>query len=257
MKLLTVKDLTFAYPRQEPVFKKINFEVKAGEILSLLGPNGAGKSTLLKCLLGLNKYRGEITLNGKKLSQLSRKEIAKKIAFVPQTYQVNSEISVLAYLLTGRTPYLNLFQSPKQSDYQEVKKLLADFKLENLANKAITNLSGGQLQLITILKALVQKPELLILDEPMAALDLKRQKELIKLIKKLSQNQVAIILTTHQPNYVFMLEQKVALMGKDYYFKTGLTDELLSAENLSQIYQTEVSVSYLPDLKRKNCQIIL
>lgn len=258
MVLLQVNKLSFTYPRQAPIFSQLSFTIQAGEIITLLGPNGAGKSTLVKCLLGVNKLSsGEIILNDQSLTKLTRRQIARSVAYVPQQYQTNSNLTVFDYILTGRTPYLNLFQSPRGKDRELVQKKLAEFNLENIETKSVNSLSGGQLQLVTIIKALVQEPQLLILDEPMAALDLKRQAEVITLIQTLASNGVAVLLTTHQPDHAFMLKQKVGLLSPYNSFKFGLSQDILTRSNLEEIYQTKINISYLPELKRYTCQLIL
>lgn len=216
MTILQVKNLSFAY-HQQKVIDHLSFSIQAGKITTLLGPNGVGKSTLLNCLLGINDYHGQILINGRDLKQLSRKEIAQAIAYVPQYYQTQSTLSVFDYLLTGRTPYLDMFNMPKKSDYQIVEMKLKQYHLTDLRQVSVNTLSGGQMQFISILKALVQEPKLLILDEPMAALDLKRQKEVITLLKKLAAQGVAILLTTHQPDHALILNEQIGLMGPDYF----------------------------------------
>ncbi|WP_076461359.1 ABC transporter ATP-binding protein [Limosilactobacillus caccae] len=258
MALLTVKELSFAYPRQEPVFNKIGFSVQPGEILALLGPNGVGKSTLLRCLLGLTPaISGSISLADQQIKQLTRRQIAQQIAYVPQDYQVNSNLTVSDFLITARAPYLGPFQVPREKDQQLVETLLKRFNLDQLKDHPLSSLSGGQQQLVTIIKALVQEPQILILDEPMAALDLNRQQVVLTLLKSLATTGMAIILTTHLPDHVFMLDSTVGLFMPGGKLLVGNSEQLMTKENLETVYQTPLSLTYLPELHRYTCQLII
>jgi iron complex transport system ATP-binding protein len=216
MTLLSANHISFAYQLNQPVFKNISFNINPGAIFTILGPNGVGKSTLLKCLLGLNRPQaGKITINGTDINQLTRRQIARQVAYVPQDYQTNTNLSVMDYLLTARAPFLNILQAPGKKDYHLISKRLQKFGLSKLQDKPFSALSGGQQQLIAIIKALVQEPQLLILDEPMAALDLNRQKKVLAILKSLATSGMAIILTTHLPDHVFLLDSAVGLFYPD------------------------------------------
>lgn len=256
MSLMEVNQISFSYPHQGNVFTNVNFTVKAGDILTFLGPNGVGKSTLLKCLLGFNKVNaGTICLNHRQLDQLSPRAIARQVAYVPQNYQISTGLSVTDYLLTARNPYLKPLQVPGNSEHRLVQKYLADFDLTTLADQRFSSLSGGQQQIVTIIKALIQTPSLLILDEPMAALDLKRQREVMTILKKLAHQGMAIVLTTHLPDHVFLLDSKVGLFFPNGELKVGTSSSLMTTENLEKIYQTPLELTYLPTLHRYTCQL--
>lgn len=258
MNLLSVNQLSFAYPGQVPIFKRVSFNIRAGEILTLLGPNGVGKSTLLRCLLGLvPPASGNITLASTPLDRLSRQEIAHHLAYVPQDYHAASTLSVQDYLLTARAAYLRPFQTPGPTEIALVQHYLQRFRLADLATIPFVSLSGGQQQLIAIIHGLVQQPRVLVLDEPMVALDLGRQAELITLFKKIAAKGMAIILTTHLPDHAFMLGGQVGLFTNDQQVVVGSQDALLTQEKLTAVYQTPLSVVYLPKLGRYSCQLAL
>ena len=256
MTLLSANHVSFAYQLNHPVFKNISFNINPGEIFTILGPNGVGKSTLLRCLLGLNRPQaGKITINGTDTSQLTRRQIARQVAYVPQDYQTNTNLSVVDYLLTARAPFLNILQAPGKKDYQLITNRLQEFGLSTLQNKPFASLSGGQQQLVAIIKALVQEPQLLILDEPMAALDLNRQKKVLAILKSLAASGMAIILKTHLPDHVFLLDSAVGLFYPDGQLEVGPRDQLMTREKLSTVYQTAVDLIYLPRLHRYTCQL--
>lgn len=256
MTLLSANHISFAYRSQHPVFKNISLNINPGEIFTILGPNGVGKSTLLKCLLGLNRPQaGKILINKTSIGQLSRRQIARQVAYVPQNYQTNTNLSVMDYLLTARAPFLNILQTPGRSDFQLIITQLQKFGLGSLQDKPLSALSGGQQQLVTIIKALVQEPQLLILDEPMAALDLNRQKKVLTILRSLASSGIAIVLTTHLPDHVFLLNSAVGLFYPNGRLEVGPRDRLMTKEKLSTVYQTSLDLVYLPHLKRYTCQL--
>lgn len=258
MNLLTVNNLGFAYPNSPTVFHNVNFHVNPGEVLTVLGPNGVGKSTLLNCLCGLLiPTAGKVTLGSQELEKLSQRQRFQRVAYVPQKYQISAPITVMDFLLTGRTPYLSLLQMPTRCDQELASHYLTEFHLRSLASRPLNSLSGGQQQLVTIIKALLQEPQVLILDEPMAALDIRRQYELLKLIQRLQQRKLSIILTTHLPDHAFMLNDKIGLLGPTGNFMSGSAEALLTRENLEELYQVPLSLTYLPKLHRYTCQLLI
>ncbi|MCC4325762.1 ABC transporter ATP-binding protein [Limosilactobacillus reuteri] len=258
MKVLEVNNLSFAYSKTHPVFRNVNFSLEAGEVFTILGPNGVGKSTLLHCLVGLlTPNEGTVIIDGKELGTVKRKTLAQQVAYVPQDYHVNSNLTVLDYLLTGRAPYLSFLQTPHQKDVQLAETYLQRFYLSSLRDHSFISLSGGQQQLITIIRALIQEPRLLILDEPMAALDVSRQYEILKLIQDLAQQKITIILTTHLPDHALMLPTTIGLLDSKGSMLTGSCEELMTTEQLERIYHVPLTLTYLPDLQRYTCQIKL
>ncbi|ANZ62753.1 iron ABC transporter ATP-binding protein [Secundilactobacillus paracollinoides] len=254
--ILSADHLTFHYPDAKPLFADLSLSVETGEVLTLLGPNGIGKSTLLKCLLGfLKPSQGTVMLDSEPIDHLDNRSRARKIAYVAQTVDQSCQLCVRDYVVTGRTPYLNFSQQPGDAEYQVATNALKQLAIADLASQPVNTLSGGQLQLVTIAKALVQQPELIILDEPTSALDFGRQRQVIELIKQLSNDNYAIILTTHNPNHAFMINQKVGLFGQDGQFQIGATCDLLTQENLQNAYQTQLTLLYVDELKRTICEL--
>ena len=252
--LLSAEHLAFHYPQQADLFTNLQLQLHHGEILTLLGPNGIGKSTLLKCLLGLlTPTAGTLTLNGQPLAALSPKQRARIIAYVPQAIPTTTSLSVRDYLLTGRTPYLNFAQSPGATDITLADHVLRTLQLSELTTHAINTLSGGQAQLVTIARALMQEPELIILDEPTAALDFGRQQQLLDLVQRLANQNIAVILTTHNPNHALILNQRVGLFGASGLFDCGGV-ELLTEARLQATYQTKLRLLYVPELGRTICE---
>ncbi|QLL70032.1 ABC transporter ATP-binding protein [Lactobacillus sp. 3B(2020)] len=254
--LLCVNNLSYQYQANHPLLKGISFQLARGEILTLLGPNGIGKSTLLRCLTNLtNPTAGKITLQGTNLSRLSHRQRAQRMALVPQNYQVNADLSVFEYILMGRIPYHSFFGGPSPDDCQIAIHWLQKLGIVALKARPLNTLSGGQMQLVAITRALVQNPQLLILDEPMAALDIRRQAQVLGLIKHLQASGVTIIITSHLPNHAFILGGKVGLLMPNQTWLTGPVDKIATAKNLQTLYQTPLKVFYSPSLKRQICEI--
>lgn len=258
MALLKVDQISYAYPKQPSLFTNVSFTVRPGEILTILGPNGVGKSTLLRCLLGLTPVAsGAIYLNSHKLTRLNRRQIAQQVAIVSQDYRVRTNLSVNDFLLTGRAPYINPLQVPGEQDQKLVDRQLAHFNLTAIKEQPFSSLSGGQQQLVTIIKSLVQQPQILILDEPLAALDLNRQSDVLTMLQSLASAGMAIILTTHLPDHAFMLNSMTGLFFPDGQLKFGKSQQIMTAKNLTSVYQTPLTLTYLPKLRRYTCQIKL
>lgn len=256
MNLLITKDLSFAYDNKKTVFSDVSFSLSNGEILTIIGPNGIGKSTLLRCLLGVSKpTAGEILVDGKPIQNYNRREIAHQIAVVQQDYHLNVDISVRDYLLTARASYLGKFEMPGKTDEKLVVNNLKKYQLFSTYHQSFNDLSGGQQQLLTIIRAVIQQPQILLLDEPMSSLDLKRQAEVIQLLKKLSEMGMGIIMTTHLPDHAFMLGGQIGLFNQNGHLQIGKQKDLATEKNLSQIYGTRVKLIYLPHLHRYTCQL--
>lgn len=253
--LLKAADLCFSYPQEKQLFQNINFSLYAGEILTILGPNGIGKSTLLKCLCGLlYPASGKISLLEQPLSKISIHEIAQKIAYVPQISVPHCSLSVTDYLAIGKTTALAWFEVPATADYQAAATMLERLQLTALAQKRVDQLSGGQLQLVTIAQALMKNPAIIIFDEPTSALDIDKQQKILHLVKKLALNGKAVILTTHNPNHALELQSKTGLFFKNKKFKFGTWQKILTKDNLEHAYATHLKLFYEPHLQRMLCE---
>lgn len=253
MPLLQVKSLNFSYQKRK-VLKNLSFNLTQGQILTILGPNGVGKSTLLGCLSKQLKIKpGEIILAGKDLNLYQPKKLARKVAFVPQKYQLRTNLTVLDFMTTARFAYLTFYQVPAAKEVRQAQKILATLKIENLAERRVNELSGGQMQLVAIAKALLQEPQLLILDEPLAALDFGYQQLMLKLLLKLKKQGFAIIITTHTPDHALYLNDKVGLLYKDQHFITGQTQRIMTTKNLEKLYHCRLIITVLPHSKRRVC----
>ncbi|NLO98297.1 MAG: ABC transporter ATP-binding protein [Peptococcaceae bacterium] len=239
--ILEIRDGSYSYGKNPPVFKKLNMELKETQFLCLLGQNGCGKTTLLKCLAGiLPLSAGEVRINGKNLSAMSRREIALTIGYVPQEQETAFPFTVKEMVLVGRAPSLGFFSSPSAKDIAIAEEALERVGISKFKDKRFTELSGGERQLVLIARVLAQQAQILLLDEPTSHLDFKNQVVILRLIKDLAQEGRAIIMTTHNPNHAFIYSNRVALMHQGKILTLGNPAEVLLESNLSQAYGVNV-----------------
>lgn len=256
MALLTTKNLSFTY-RKQSVLKDINLAINSGQILTILGPNGVGKSTLLSCLVSqLPITKQTIFLEGKDLTSLRRQEVAKRIAFMPQKYQITNSLTVMDFITTARVAYLKFYQIPTKKDDALAETVLKSLNIFSLRNRFVNTLSGGQMQLVALAKALIQEPKLLILDEPLAALDFGYQQLILKKLKSLAQQGMAIIMTTHTPNHALFLNNQVGLLYPNQQFVTGNCEKVMTTTNLEQLYHCRLKVFTTPELDYPLCEFL-
>ncbi|MFD0896887.1 ABC transporter ATP-binding protein [Loigolactobacillus binensis] len=252
---LMAHDLSFAY-HTTTVFTQINFELHSGQIHCILGPNGVGKSTLLNCLAGVYQpTAGQITLDQQPLAQITAAQRARKIAYVPQMSNERTPInfSLRDYVLLGRAPYLGLLAAPSAKDIAHADALLAQFGLAQRANNRYSAVSGGQQQLASIVRALLQEPDLIIFDEPTSALDVANQVRILQLIRQLAADGYGIVLTTHDPNQALLLNDQVSTLAQNGQWRSGSASKILTSANLTQVYQLPLKVVTLPDNQQKTC----
>lgn len=240
---LEVRNATCGY-EGKTVFSGISLELSTGDSLCLLGPNGVGKTTLFKTILGLLKLQaGKILLDGADIARWSRRELATKVGYVPQAHTPPFPFKVVDVVVMGRTAHLSAFSSPGTEDVAIAEDALTTLGIDYLKDRAYTEISGGERQLVLIARALVQKPDFLIMDEPTASLDFGNQIKVLHQIKKLvREGNMGIIMTTHFPNHAFFCASKVAVMGKDNTFSVGSADEVITEDYLKKVYGVAVKI---------------
>ncbi|MDR1363332.1 MAG: ABC transporter ATP-binding protein [Spirochaetaceae bacterium] len=257
MNILEVKNAAFNYERGKPIFENLSFSLQAGHILSILGPNGCGKSTLLNCLAAISTLSsGEIFLDGKAQRSLTRKEIARLIGYVPQMSTLSYGYTVLDYVVMGRAPYIGALSTPKESDAEIARNALVKMGITHLAGRPYTEISGGERQMATIARVLVQEPRVIMLDEPTAALDFGNQMRALALLKTLSREGYSVIMTTHTPDHAIMLDDTVALLDRNGNFEAGGVEQIMREDALSEVYRTPLKMVYVPEAGRTTCMAV-
>lgn len=203
--MIKVKNLSFGYLKNRLILDDISLEFEKGKIIALIGRNGSGKSTFIDCLLGVNDYKGEIFVCDINIKELSDKEYARHVSFIPQSVQINIDYSIRDFISFGRNPYLKLGQTPSKKDFDLVTNNAKKCGIADLLDQDINKISGGERQLAFIARALTQETPIIIMDEPTSALDFGNQQKLFKTMKKLAKEGKTIIFTTHNPNHLVNL----------------------------------------------------
>jgi len=241
---LIVEGLEFAYPGGDRILNRVSFRAGPGQTVAILGPNGSGKTTLLRCLLGIHRsYRGTITLDGKDLRALSRSEVARRIAYVPQTTTLVFPFTVFDVVLMGRTPHLNPLGTPSRGDRELAWNALERVGLAHLAERPLHQVSGGERQLALIARALAQQSSYLLLDEPTANLDLGNQARVLEIVAGLARDGYGVVLTTHVPDHAFRVCTHVALLKDGYIQAFGPPEDVLTSDRLSALYSLPIYVA--------------
>jgi iron complex transport system ATP-binding protein len=242
--VLSASRLSFSYDGATwPVLRDLSLEIPPGAITAILGPNGSGKTTLLRLLLGvLRPQSGQVRLNGRPLKVYTRRERGRLLGLVPQDEHVPFDFSVLEYVLLGRAPYLGTLQMPGEADRQVALRSLAAVGLEHLQGRAMPSLSGGERQLAVLARALAQQPQVLLMDEPTAHLDLANQARLLEIMRHLVAQGVTLVLTTHDPGLASSVADHAVLMHQGRVLAAGPAAAVLTAEKLSETYGVAVRV---------------
>lgn len=254
MNILSAKDIQFAYGKKT-ILDGVNLDIGPGEVLSIVGENGAGKSTLIKCINGINKIRnGSMKINGRSWGDIPSQEISKKIGYVPQTTPTNFPATVFDVILLGRIPHI-IWKIGKK-DKRIVSQTIIDLNLEHLAFRPYNQLSGGERQKVLIARALVQKPELLLLDEPTSNLDLRHQLEVLDTVKRSvkSSKRMSAIIAIHDLNLASRYSDRIAFIHKGRILKVGEPEDVIDPETISEVYGIDADVSCSKD---GDCMVIV
>ena len=239
-KILELEEVSFSYG-QNLVLDKCSSEVEAQTTTAILGGNGQGKTTLMKCILKQNTLKsGRILLDEKDVSGYSEREYAQKVSYVPQLNSLVNDCVVRDYIVEGRTPYLQGFSLPKKQDYLIGESYAEKLGVQHFLGKHLSQLSGGELQMVMIARALVQETPVILMDEPLSALDMKNQYEVLTTIKGLEQEGKTILFTTHNPNHAIALNCMVWVLDHSAIVYNGRTDDVITEEMLQQIFDSNI-----------------
>ncbi len=236
---ICVHDLAFNY-NGTTVLKNVNCKIEKGDFVALVGANGSGKSTLIKCMNGILKgQKGAVLIDKNPLETIKPVDLAKKLAYVPQNDPGNQILTVFDMVLLGRKPYFGW--KPRNNDLRITQNILESLNMEAIAMKDINKLSGGQQQIVTIARALAQEPDILLLDEPTANLDIKHQVEVLELLKTLSSNGITIIIALHDINMAVRYTNKLLMLKDGYIFAAG-GKEIITDKNIEDLYNINIAI---------------
>ncbi len=236
---INIYDIEFSY-NGTPALSHITSHVNKGDFLALVGPNGSGKSTLIKCINGILKtQKGAIAIDDKKINKYAPADLAKEMAYVPQNDNQKAVLNVFDTVLLGRKPYISW--RPSKNDLEVTAYILKTLHLENVSMKPTSNLSGGQQQAVYIARALAQEPDILLLDEPTANLDIKHQVEVLELLKKLSAQGITIVIALHDINMAIRYASKIMMLKEGKIFANGNRD-IITTDNIENLYDIKVRI---------------
>ena len=243
MKLL-VSDATIGYDANKPLQKHVNFSVENGEVCCILGPNGCGKTTLVNTVLGTTPLlAGSITLDGSDVTRWSAAELARKVAFVAQRHNQPFPYLVKDVVMLGRLSKTeSMSGKPSTHDHNIVENALEEMGIRHLRDVPYSDISGGELQLVMFARALAQEPQLLIMDEPTAALDYGNAVHVIEKVRELADGGYGIMMITHNPDHAFMTRANVALFMRNRDMKFGTAYDIITRANISDAYGVNVKL---------------
>lgn len=238
--MLDIKEID-SYYGKEKILESIGLIAEKG-FMGIIGPNGCGKTTLLRSISRVLKpLRGTVLLDGADIYELNAKDVAKDMAVVPQDNPLKFDFTVMDMVLMGRNPHLGRFEMESSDDVEIAKRAMEFTNILHLAERPVTELSGGERQMVTIARALAQEPKILLLDEPTSHLDIKHQVEILNLIKRLS-NDLVVIGVFHELNLASRYCDELILLSKGKVFVTGKPEEVITAENIESVYGIKVIV---------------
>lgn len=245
--VLEVDSLQFRYD-EDLILKNISFSIQKGEFVSIIGPNGSGKSTLLKNLCNICKpSQGILKIDDVDVEKYKVKELARKIALVPQDTSIAYDFSVFDVVLMGRNPYIGRFEKEKDSDFEITKEALKATNTFHLRDRNINEISGGERQRVIIARALTQQPDIIFLDEPTSHLDINHQIEILSLLRKLNrEKETTIVLVIHDINLASRYSDKIILMNNGEILSMGSPKEVITRSNIEKAYDLNVIVEENP-----------
>jgi len=239
------------------VLQNVDLALQRGELAGLLGPNGSGKTTLLRLLSGLLPPRsGQVLLDGRDLRGMKPRQIARRVAVVPQELHMPFGFSVQEMVMLGRTPHVRPLAGAGRRDRQVVEESMRLTATSDLAERPFSELSGGEQQRVVIAMALAQEPEVLLLDEPVVHLDISHQIEILELVKELNRRRgLTVLATMHDLNLAALYFDRLILLERGQIVAQGAPGEVLYEERIRQVFGTEVQVQQHPT--RHTPQIVL
>lgn len=244
---LEAHKLGFGYPGH-PVGSDVSLTVGPGEVFCLLGPNGSGKTTLFRTLLGLLKRQGGVVeIDGTDIARLGRRDLARRISYVPQAHSSAFPYTVGDMVLMGRTAHRGPFAAPGAEDRAQATRALEVLGITDLAERDYTRISGGQRQMTLIARALAQDAPIMVMDEPTASLDFGNQVRVLSEIRRLAELGFGIVLSTHNPDHAFAVATEVALLDDGRLVARGEPSNVLTASTLHDVYGVGVEIARLGD----------
>ena len=241
--LLRIENGNFAYKSGPQILKDINIEVGPGEILAVLGPNGAGKTTLLRCMMDMLHWQsGRSLLDGEDIRSIPASKLWRRMAYVPQARSAAVSYTAFQTVLLGRSSRIGAFSAPSAEDMKIAESVMERLGISHLADKACYAISGGELQMVLIARAMAAEPEILVLDEPESNLDFKNQLIVLDAMTALAAEGVACIFNTHYPAHALQRAGKALMLSKDGRSIFGDTTSVVTEENIRHAFGVDALI---------------
>ena len=235
--VLRIENGSFAYKGGPQILKDINVEVRAGEILAVLGPNGAGKTTLLRCMMDMLHWdTGRSLLDGEDIRNMPASTLWRRMAYVPQARSAATSYTAFQTVLLGRSARIGAFSSPKEEDMKVAERVMKRLGIWELADKPCHAISGGELQMVLIARAMAAEPEILVLDEPESNLDFRNQLVVLDTMTSLAAEGMACIFNTHYPAHALQRADRSLLLTKGGMSIYGPTKYVVSEDDIRSIF---------------------
>jgi len=248
---IRIFSLTFSWNIKDKIlFNNFSAVFEPGKTVSLIGPNGSGKTTLLELILGWRKpFSGKILIDNNPIDRIPASERGKIMALVPQEERLRFSYDVLNFVLLGRSPYLKPLSMPSGTDIDFAKKILEKLEIQHLSARKVTALSGGEKRLVLIARALVQDPDILLLDEPLNHLDPYNREKILQILLSLKKEGISLILSSHDPDMVLRIADTTVLLRSGREPVSGKTEYLINSDSLSELYGLRVRIAEIEERK--------
>lgn len=239
---MKIENLHFSYGSRE-VLKGVSFGIDDSGFVSVLGPNGAGKSTLFRCMLGLlEPSEGSVHICGRNIRQMPPAELSHRVAYIPQSHTPVFNFSVFDMVLMGTTAQLSRFSSPGKKEAQLAEAAMERIGISHLRDRGCGNISGGELQLALIARAIAQQAKILVMDEPSASLDYGNKLRLMETVKGLTREGYTVIQSTHDPDQAYLYSDQILALYDGKLLARGTPQETISSSLISRLYGVDVEV---------------
>ena len=246
MAIINIEKLNYSYGKKE-VLKELSLDIDENKLTGIIGPNGCGKSTLAKNIIKyINGKFESFKIMDTDIRELSHKKIAQLISYIPQKSTIISNISVFDYVLLGRFPLLkNSWDNYSEKDYEIVENNISLLNIEELRDRNVETLSGGELQKALLARALAQEAKILLLDEPTSALDLNNAVEFMKILKNISiKKEISVIIIIHDLNLASLFCDSLIILKDGKFIEKGSPKEVINEKNIKSIYNLDCKVCY-------------
>ncbi len=228
------------------ILEDISMHVNQGDFITILGRNGCGKSTIIKAIAKEINVDGTIEFFNEDIQMIKSKVLARKLAVLNQHSNVSEDITIREYVAYGRIPFRGLFKSEVKEDVQIIDEMLSLTGLKGMENRYLSTLSGGELKRVHLALCLVKQPKVLILDEPTNHLDVKYQFELLKLIRKINQeDKVTVICVLHDINQAIKFSDYLYLIKEGKIYANGSSEEVITLENIKEVFDVDITIHKL------------